>query len=97
MSADRLAEIKARADAATPGPWQWREDEPASLVHVTDPRMHPWNILKAPDWGPTLADAAFIAAAREDVPWLLDLVDSLTAERDALAAQVARVESLAEE
>ena len=90
MSADRLAEIKARADAATPGPWQWREDEPASLVHVTDPRMHPWNILKAPDWGPTLADAAFIAAAREDVPWLLDLVDSLTAERDALAAQVAR-------
>ena len=86
----RLDEIKARADAATKGPWQWREDEPASLVHVTDQRMHPWNILKAPDWGPTLADAAFIAAAREDVPWLLALVESLTAERDALAAAHAR-------
>ena len=100
----RLEEIKARAEAATPGPWQWREDEPASLVHVTDPRLHPWNVLKAPDWGPTLADAAFIAAAREDVPWLLAEVERLTAERDALiavgkrqAARLARVEALAEE
>ena len=132
MSADRLAEIKARADAATKGPWHWREGEPTSLVHVTSPRMHPWNILKAPDWGPTLADAEFIAAAREDVPWLVERVERLerwkaealgiidyrgeqqqraederdnalaevarlTAERDALAAQVTRVESLAED
>lgn len=77
MSADRLAEIKARADAATKGPWHWREGEPTSLVHVTSPRMHPWNILKAPDWGPTLADAEFIAAAREDVPWLVERVERL--------------------
>jgi hypothetical protein len=37
----------------------------------------------------------FIAAAREDVPWLVSEVERLTAERDALAAQVARVEALA--
>ena len=77
----RLDEIKARADAATEGPWHWREGEPTSLVHVTSPGMHPWNILKAPDWGPILADAEFIAAAREDVPWLVAQVDRLEAWR----------------
>ena len=47
------------------------------------------------------ANAEFIAHAREDVPWLLGLVDTLTAEkeaaeaeRDALAAKLARVEAL---
>ena len=50
------------------------------------------------------ADARFVAAAREDVPWLVSLVESLTAERDALAreadalrAKVAAVEALPDE
>ena len=48
--------------------------------------------------------ARFVAAAREDVPWLVSLVESLTAERDALAreadalrAKVAAVEALPDE
>ena len=60
---ERLAEIRARVEAATPGPWTTK------TLHTT------------------LADATFIAASRQDIPYLLDLVDSLTAERDAALAQ----------
>lgn len=47
---DRTTQIKARVDAATPGPWT-----------VGDVACIPEQ-----------ADRVFIAAAREDVPWLLD-------------------------
>lgn len=107
----RLDEIKARADAATPGPWLldgpwWTDDggpEPTALPCVVDASralvVFPPDAtdvgMKRPE--DRAANMAFIAAAREDVPWLLALVESLTAERDALAAQVARVEALGEE
>ena len=129
----RLDEIKARADAATKGPWLqdgpwWTDDggsEPTALPCVVDASralvVFPPDAtdvgMKRPE--DRAANMAFIAAAREDVPWLVErvracssLLDSnydqymraeiaeaeverLTAERDALAAQVARVESLA--
>ena len=57
----RLDEIRARVEAATPGPWTTK------TLHTT------------------LADADFIAHSRADVPFLLNLVASLTAERDALS------------
>ena len=60
----RLAEIRARVEAATPGPWTTK------TLHTT------------------LVDADFIAHSRADVPFLLNLVASLTAERDALQAKV---------
>lgn len=116
----RLDEIKARCDAATEGPWQWRNSNgepmllsraPGLYVVMTFERMgmhgaqpvfrdpeNP-NVLK-PAGRENIyefSDAEFIAAAREDVPWLLAEVERLTAERDALAAKVARVEALAEE
>ena len=144
----RLDKIKARADAATKGPWLqdgpwWTDDggpEPTALPCVVDvdralvvfpPDATDVGMKRPED---RAANMAFIAAAREDVPWLIErigelngaicwdttclncasLLDSnydqymraeiaeaeverLTAERDALAAQVARVESLAEE
>lgn len=72
MSGDveaRLAEIEARAKAATSGPW--RMDGGAMLTPegyvlsgTTLPRG--WNQLSA-----GMANADFIAHAREDVPWLL--------------------------
>ena len=129
MSADRLDEIKARAEAATPGPWLqdgpwWTDDggsEPTALPCVVDANralvVFPPDAtdvgMKRPE--DRAANMAFIAAAREDVPWLVSEVARLTAElaevkrtytpcdldllteRDALAAQVARVEALAEE
>ena len=133
----RLDEIKARADAATEGPWVRDMHSPdmsgRSGWYIRGPRKlglrsMVLNSRMLP------GDAEFVEAAREDVPWLIErvqelsgaicwdttclncssLLDSnydqymraeiaeaeverLTAERDALAAQVARVESLAEE
>ena len=97
----RLGEIKARADVATPGPWHAWDRGIGWEVHKGEEC--------APGCGRscdalngefrdtfTRADAEFIAAAREDEPWLVSEVERLTAERDALAAQVARVEALGE-
>ncbi len=67
MDAERIAEIRARVEAATPGPWTTK------TLHTT------------------LADAAFVAASRQDLPYLLDLVDSLTAEREAALLDVAQM------
>jgi hypothetical protein len=56
-----LDAIRARTDAATAGPWH---GEHAEFGYVT-----------IGDWLP--ADAEFIAHARTDIPFLLDLVDEL--------------------
>ena len=155
----RLDEIKARADAATEGPWVRDMHSPdmsgRSGWYIRGPRKlglrsMVLNSRMLP------GDAEFIEHAREDVPWLVDQVESLErwkvealevmsglrelgkalglglgvqitgpaalaevarltaelaevkrtytpcdldllTERDALAAQVARVEALAEE
>ncbi len=149
----RLAEIRARADAATEGPWvrgdrkriagvtgRFGEDrcvyckegtEPSwvgvrdingteMLAHVHAASAFTWwdhgiyatraaatdsicVVRDTDEYGlMDPADAEFIAAARQDVPWLLAEVERLTGERDrarGLAArleeQVARVEALA--
>ncbi len=141
MSADRLAEIKARAEAATPGPWVRDMHSPdmggRSGWHIRGPRqLGPRSVVLNSRM--LSADAEFIEGSREDVPWLVEQVERLdrwkfeacevmsglrelgkalglplgvqitgpaalaeverlTAERDALAAQVARVEALADE
>ena len=73
---NRLNEIEARANAATEGPWELLGDG----EYVSGP-----GILVAPDdGGVTSADAEFIAAARTDVPWLLDQVESRDKALDAV-------------
>ncbi len=136
----RLDEIKARAEAATEGPWVRDMHSPdmsgRSGWYIRGPRKlglrsMVLNSRMLP------GDAEFIEHAREDVPWLVEQVESLerwkfeacevmsglrelgkalglrpgvqitgpaalaevarlTAERDALAAKVARVEALAD-
>ena len=159
MSADRLDKIKARADAATEGPWVRDMHSPdmsgRSGWYIRGPRKLGLRSMVL-NSRMLSGDAEFIEAAREDVPWLVDQVESLErwkvealevmsglrelgkalglglgvqitgpaalaevarltaelaevkrtytpcdldllTERDALAAQVARVEALAEE
>ena len=73
---ETLARIRAQADAATDGPWELLGDG----EYVSGP-----GILVAPDdGGVTSADAEFIAAARTDVPWLLDQVESRDKALDAV-------------
>ena len=69
----RLAAIRARADAATPGPWQ--SECEGDLVTAG-----PLSLTLADfTWRrkPNPADAPFVARARDDVPWLLALVAEL--------------------
>lgn len=66
----RLAEIRSRAEAATPGPWQ--SECEGDLVTAG-----PLSLTLADfTWRrkPNPADAPFVAHARDDIPWLLDLV-----------------------
>jgi len=75
---ERLAEIRGRCAAATPGPWV-----------VGSRRSYDWPAFVIRDMaGPTDdevgADRLFIENSRDDIPFLLSEVDCLTAERDAL-------------
>jgi hypothetical protein len=88
----RLEEIQARADAATLGPWR---NEPGSSG--PDNEGNPWPADYVAAAGirrrfqvPTVADAAFIAHARQDVPDLLAEVELLRNDNAALvsAAQI---------
>ena len=71
-----LAAIKARADAASPGPWGW------PMVNALAGNFHDidgeWTLLAAiHDACPmTSEDRRFIAAARTDVPALLGFVEA---------------------
>lgn len=101
----RLSEIRARAEAATPGPWD-AEDLPMTEVEPC-PRHDDGNYgiqfcgCKTDAQKESIAeDAAFIAAARQDVPDLLDELESaLASERAKTAAAeatIARVLVIAE-
>ena len=137
----RLDEIKARADAATEGPWVRDMHSPdmsgRSGWYIRGPRKLGLRSMVL-NSRMLSGDAEFIEAVRDDVPWLVDQVESLerwkfeaievmsglrelgkalglglgvqitgpaalaevarlTAERDALAAKVARAEALAED
>ena len=96
LSDERLAEIRAREQAATRGPWTnpW-EEEPSTgkCQGIWGPYVEPVIGVEWHD-GPRLAvleaDAAFIAASRQDVPDLL-------AEVERLRARVVVLECIAHE
>lgn len=71
-----LDEIRARAAAATPGPWQARRE----FVVSGDLEGIPDCVVSTGEDGPQeLADAEFIAHAREDVPALYAEIERLRA------------------
>lgn len=86
LSAERLAEIRARAEAATPGPW--RQD--VMYVDAVVPQGRPGGEVIIQCYPtvrhlnavvPVKANAAFVAHSRKDVPELLAEIERLTAER----------------
>lgn len=73
----REEEIRARADAASNGPWWYdgrdifHKPTGSNMDQIVIPLPLTWHESQAvPD-----ADAEFIAHAREDIPWLLDQLD----------------------
>ena len=90
MDRDELAEIEARANAATPGPWTTHV-----VYRVITPRAGDDGYLVA-DCGASESpdccegNAPFIAHARTDVPALVAEVRRLAAEVERLSAMVPR-------
>ena len=90
----KLDEWKALADAATPGPWGMCDGGQFDLgtirrITPDDPICELGGFYE-PN---TVANATFIAAAREAIPALIGEVERLTRERDELreALEAARV------
>ena len=96
---DRLKEIQARLDAATPGPWEWAGAS-GDCVFVGDHCQtdHGWKHAPCFDvepsvvgsWGydadgvtMTIPDATLIAAAPADLRYLLERVRELEAAAKA--------------
>ncbi|MCL2215419.1 MAG: hypothetical protein FWB91_00230 [Defluviitaleaceae bacterium] len=78
MDKKRIDDIRARADAASPGPWVYFHKRKYEEHHVGVPsaQVKPFSkIALFSDGCPTgSADAEFIAHARQDVPYLLDII-----------------------
>jgi len=113
MSADRLHEIKARAEQVH---WTSTSIEQATARMASSAADVPWLLAEVEEYDATLTRQGDLLTrtvnalrgnpphltswSHHDIPELaaekVSEVQRLTAERDALAAQVARVESLAE-
>jgi hypothetical protein len=72
----RLHEIRERANRATPGPWEWLQDERGFFVRS----CYGANVATT---GYDVCDTDFIANSRGDVGWLLSLVERLMEQRKA--------------
>lgn len=69
----RLDEIRQRLAKTTPGPWWYDGRDLFSQEQGT----HHWDLLIPMEGIPSREDGDFIARAREDVEFLLDLVERL--------------------
>lgn len=73
-TAERLAAIEARCEAATPGPWAAR----VGKLYETNGIVTTVCDIGGIDWDRP-EDVEFVANSREDVPWLLTKVRELEA------------------
>jgi hypothetical protein len=96
--ADRLAEIRARLEAATPGPWEWDYNTLGSdIAEVAEPSLTcgRYCIGGSVRIDIKADDAQFIAHAPEDIAWLLEqLADAWDEGAEAYATRYERDESL---
>lgn len=94
MVRERIDAIKARCEEATPGPWQHisNTNNGRSLFSVAyEPRLTKIGEMY------TSRDADFIAHAREDIPYLLGLIKTMTAQLAASKQETAAAVELIEE
>jgi len=86
---ERLEKIEARAEKATPGPWEWDE---GVLIAADEREIMEWE-PECMQW----KDMEFIAHSREDVPWLCKTVWQLVARLEGVEAQCAAMQEALEE
>jgi len=78
ISAEELAAIRQRANGATAGPWKAQDlFVVAGEQHIADCE---WLADTDEEWKEFERNTAFVAAARQDVPALLDEVERLRTE-----------------
>jgi len=94
----RLEEIGKRAEKATPGPWEWsyhpsHHDDVIALEGTINGIGQDVLLCTSDEdeaWGEiSPEDDSFIAHARQDIPFLLDLVESIRARTLEEAAKIA--------
>jgi hypothetical protein len=102
MNQQRIDEIRARCEAATPAPWnyfyknKYREHhvsvpiEGSSFTEAIFPDGCPIDGLSEDDG----KNAEFIAHAREDIPALLEYIGQLRAENAGLKEQLKKASEL---
>jgi hypothetical protein len=100
LAADEVERIRARADAATPGPWIANESIPANRYQVLWFDGELCDCCNEPDWARahlladffkaerSEADALFAAQARTDIPRLLDALAAERARRERVEAEL---------
>lgn len=96
----RQAEIQARAQAATKGPWSVVTGSGGAYVKdvmsdATGDHVVCWG-HDYDDYGSmSVEDARFCAHARQDIPWLLQRLDEAEQEKEkTIAAMMARIDDL---
>lgn len=91
MTPDRIAELRALTEAATPGPWFARSliPEDCANVAVDENPINPEYLVEDGTLRPR--DAAFIAAARTALPEALDALERVRALADSI--RVVKVKS----
>ena len=82
MTPEQIQHLRDLADKATPGPWEYVDDyigvrQVPTEAHRTGRTEYEVEGI-IPGEHVRESDAVFIAAARADIPALLDLVDRLT-------------------
>ena len=92
MTEQELTAIEERATAATMGPWDGTKNSGVVSKHTRD-HVFETGCGCCTDKALSAEDAAFIAAARVDVPALIAEVRKLTAERDALLLRCKEAEA----
>jgi hypothetical protein len=98
MTDEELREIKARAEAATPGPWITHEPLKAKIIAVKREKAFDYicslQVSNCPNFR---NDAEFIAHAREDVPNLIAEVERLRKSVDDAMATVRHITAMYED
>ena len=87
LTEEQVAEIRARCEAATEGPWESTGDQIVTYA-VPKTASHPVQPISVGDVFIEYEDAEFCAHAREDIPALL-------AALDEQAVEIARLKGLA--
>jgi hypothetical protein len=90
---EREAEIRERAEQATPGPWYHEDIRSGWSLNYRGSKPDGEQDGWLADFGIAHGekDSAFVAHAREDVPWLLTRLDEERAARQAAEAREARL------